>query len=80
MTPQRRQLTIVHMTDLHFGANHRFDPHHAPDGTSASRIGVPKLFQSILKDLGSRSPQDRPTSRERQPGALPLIMSERSSL
>jgi predicted phosphodiesterase len=58
MNSQRRQLTIVHMTDLHFGENHRFDPDRAPDGTLASRVGVPKLYESILKDLGSRSTQD----------------------
>jgi 3',5'-cyclic AMP phosphodiesterase CpdA len=41
-----RQLTIIHMTDLHFGANHSFNP---PDGGAAANR--PKLADSILNDL-----------------------------
>ena len=59
MAIHRRQLTIIHLTDIHFGKDHRFDPARAPDGSLASRVGVPKLYQSILKDLASRKPEER---------------------
>jgi 3',5'-cyclic AMP phosphodiesterase CpdA len=55
MSVNPRQLTIIHLTDLHFGKNHRFNP----PGLSASRLGIPKLYQSILKDLAARSPEER---------------------
>jgi hypothetical protein len=41
-----RQLTLIHLSDLHFGVNHSFNP---PGG--GDQRGRPTLAESILKDL-----------------------------
>lgn len=45
-----KQLTIVHLTDLHFGARHIFNPPGGGDPT-----GQPHLHESILKDMDEGS-------------------------
>ena len=51
MTTLTRQLIIVHLSDLHFGKHHRFDPIATPKGDAPSRIGYPTLAQKLLEDL-----------------------------
>ncbi|TFF20637.1 hypothetical protein E3C22_00155 [Jiella endophytica] len=48
-----QQLIIVHVSDMHFGEKHRFDPPPGDNGQRGPREGFPKLEESILKDLGS---------------------------
>jgi len=45
-----RQLTIVHLSDLHFGARHRFQPPIPPDGHPAIAKGWPKLLDLLQRD------------------------------
>jgi len=42
---------IVHVSDLHFGEKHRFDPPPGDDGRRGPREGFPHLHGSILNDL-----------------------------
>lgn len=48
-----RQFIIVHVSDLHFGEKHRFDPPAGDDGRRGPREGFPHLHESILNDLGT---------------------------
>jgi 3',5'-cyclic AMP phosphodiesterase CpdA len=45
-----RQLTIAHLSDLHFGAKHRFQPPIPPDGHPATAEGWPKLLDLLQRD------------------------------
>jgi 3',5'-cyclic AMP phosphodiesterase CpdA len=45
-----RQLTLVHLTDLHFGDKHRFEPPVPPDGRPGKGRGWPTLLESLTKD------------------------------
>lgn len=46
-----RQLTVLHLTDLHFGDQHAFLPPMSPAGTLAAAQGIPTLAQSVLADV-----------------------------
>lgn len=48
------QLAIVHLSDVHFGKPHRFQPEITPSGDRASPDGIPTLAESVLKDARSR--------------------------
>lgn len=48
------QLTIVHLSDLHFGKPHRFQAEVTPSGDRGSGLGIPRLVDSILTDLARR--------------------------
>jgi 3',5'-cyclic AMP phosphodiesterase CpdA len=54
-----RQLTIIHLTDLHFGPNHAFQPPLPTDGHPAVTKGWPTLLQSLTKDWATGSFSDR---------------------
>ncbi|MFO1157237.1 MAG: metallophosphoesterase [Reyranellaceae bacterium] len=45
-----RQLTLIHLTDLHFGPRHAFKPPVPPDGHPAVARGWPKLLESLTRD------------------------------
>jgi 3',5'-cyclic AMP phosphodiesterase CpdA len=45
------QLQIVHLSDLHFGEKHRFDPPRTPTGDRPSRTGHPTLVEKLSEDL-----------------------------
>jgi 3',5'-cyclic AMP phosphodiesterase CpdA len=45
-----RQLTLVHLTDIHFGPKHAFQPPLPPDGHPAVARGWPTLLQSLTSD------------------------------
>lgn len=47
------QFTIIHLSDIHFGPGHRFDPPRSPLGDCLPRRGEPTLAESILKDLNN---------------------------
>jgi 3',5'-cyclic AMP phosphodiesterase CpdA len=47
------QARIVHLSDLHFGATHRFTPPPTPAGPPGSARGFPSLASSVAKDLAS---------------------------
>ena len=56
-----RQLSIVHLTDLHFGERHAFQPPLPPDGHPAVARGWPTLLQSLSKDWTTGTFADRGT-------------------
>jgi hypothetical protein len=50
-----KQLVIIHLSDLHFGRTHRFNPPKAPSGDIPAREGYPTLLEKLSEDL-SRLP------------------------
>lgn len=54
-----RQLSIVHLSDLHFGPKHAFQPPLPPDGHPAVAKGWPTLLQCLSKDWTFGSFADR---------------------
>ncbi len=46
-----RHLRILHLTDLHFGPKHRFNPPKTADGTFAATAGTVSLLESVRSDL-----------------------------
>jgi 3',5'-cyclic AMP phosphodiesterase CpdA len=54
-----RQLTIAHLSDLHFGPRHRFQPPIPPDGHAAVAKGWPKLLQLLERDWWGGTFADR---------------------
>ena len=59
MHEETRQLMIIHLSDVHFGHRHRFDPPPAPQGGIPGRAGYPTLLQKLREDLAI-SPVDVP--------------------
>lgn len=47
-----RQLIIIHVSDLHFGEDHKFMPDPIASGATPKE-SVPSLVDSLLKDLGT---------------------------
>jgi len=54
-----RQLEIVHLSDIHFGKGHRFQPEEGPS-SSGKNAGYPSLFQSLEQELETIT-HDTPT-------------------
>ena len=50
-TSTSNQLTVLHLSDLHFGRDHRFSPSTTPAGDKASSKGITRLSQSLKSDL-----------------------------
>lgn len=50
-TDTTRQIEIIHLSDLHFGSHHRFDPPQTPAGDFPKRVGYPKLIDKLKEDL-----------------------------
>ena len=46
-----RHLRILHLTDLHFGPKHRFNPPKTADGSFAAAAGTISLVDSVRADL-----------------------------
>ena len=51
-----RQLEIIHLSDLHFGNSHRFDPPRTPAGDVPKRTGYPRLLDKLQEDLTDSDP------------------------
>jgi 3',5'-cyclic AMP phosphodiesterase CpdA len=56
-----RQLTLIHLTDIHFGPKHSFKPPLPPDGHPAVARGWPTLLDSLTKDWMTGTFADRGT-------------------
>jgi 3',5'-cyclic AMP phosphodiesterase CpdA len=54
-----RQLTLIHLTDIHFGPKHAFQPPLPPDGHPAVARGWPTLLKSLSDDWTSGTFADR---------------------
>src|SRR5437588_28518 len=46
-----RYVELIHLSDLHFGAGHRFSPEPTPDGAAAAEPDFPTLGDLITRDL-----------------------------
>lgn len=46
---------IIHISDIHFGEKHIFNPPKTPGGETANESGYPTLFDSIKKDLAANN-------------------------
>lgn len=53
-------LQIIHLSDIHFGAGHRFDPAATPSGDQPRRTGYPTLAESLLNDWTTCFAEDEP--------------------
>lgn len=51
-----KQLSILHISDLHFGRHHRFVPRATPDSDIPRRRGMPNLLESIRADFDNWYP------------------------
>jgi 3',5'-cyclic AMP phosphodiesterase CpdA len=51
-----RQAVLIHISDVHFGSKHTFDPPQAVGGGSAPAAGRPSLLELLLKDLDRPDP------------------------
>jgi 3',5'-cyclic AMP phosphodiesterase CpdA len=51
-----RQLQVIHLSDMHFGAFHQFEPEIGPDGKPLKGDGVRTLAQKLLEDLETQLP------------------------
>lgn len=49
--PRLPQLRVVHASDIHFGASHRFQPPVTPSNNRPPSRGYPELSAAILADL-----------------------------
>src|SRR5215470_11354401 len=47
---------IIHLSDLHFGDDHCFDPERTPAGDRPSRAGWPELAEMLERDLTGDDP------------------------
>ncbi|WLB55849.1 metallophosphoesterase family protein [Bradyrhizobium japonicum] len=56
MPPETRQLTIVHLSDVHFGNKHLFMPKKAVGPGRLPRQGHPELIDTLIKDLKGNDP------------------------
>jgi hypothetical protein len=51
-----RQLVIVHLTDIHFGEKHRFNPPRSASGDRPYEAGYPTLLEKLRSDLNREDP------------------------
>jgi 3',5'-cyclic AMP phosphodiesterase CpdA len=50
-TNQTKQINIVHLSDIHFGQYHRFQPRISARGDRLPKRGMPSLAENLLADL-----------------------------
>ena len=46
-----RQIEIIHLSDIHFGEDHRFIPPLTSEGDRAAGAGIPKLLEKLQEDF-----------------------------
>ena len=46
-----RQLQIIHLSDIHFGDNHIFNPESAPGGDIPPKDRYPTMYEKLREDL-----------------------------
>ena len=51
-----RQLTVLHLSDLHFGKGHRFQAERAPSGGLPRAAGIPTLAEKLREDISEGLP------------------------
>jgi 3',5'-cyclic AMP phosphodiesterase CpdA len=73
--PKWRQLTIVHLTDLHFGNRHAFGPPIGPDGAPAAQRGRPTLAEALLRDIASTNPAPNSSTATTAESAARVVLA-----
>ena len=48
---------IIHLSDLHFGDKHRFNPPKTPSGDRPARTGYPTALEKLTEDLNLEDPK-----------------------
>lgn len=71
-----KQLRIIHLSDLHFGSQHRFKP----EDPTHPRAGYPDLFTSITTDLNSFAFDDPTWASTSDPTQSPLLIAATGDL
>lgn len=66
-----RQLRILHLSDLHFGDQHRC----VPDDPTHPRAGYPSVIDLVSEDLKSEAFRDSPWTDPDPEGPTPLIVA-----
>lgn len=56
---QTRQLEIIHLSDIHFGKNHRFIPSITPSGDLPEDSSYPTLSSKLIEDLKEIDPDSK---------------------
>src|SRR5215475_4309645 len=56
MSQATRQLSIIHLSDVHFGDKHIFTPKKAVGAGRLPGQGHPELIDTLIKDLNSSDP------------------------
>jgi 3',5'-cyclic AMP phosphodiesterase CpdA len=51
-----RQAILIHISDIHFGNQHRFNPDRTPGGDVPARRGYPTLLEKLREDLNAPDP------------------------
>ena len=51
-----RQLAIIHLSDVHFGAKHRFEPSRTAAGDKPDERDYPSLLDKLQEDLAEEAP------------------------
>jgi 3',5'-cyclic AMP phosphodiesterase CpdA len=52
-----KQAVIIHLSDLHFGKHHRFNPPPTTAGDIPVRVGYPTLLEKLAQDLDQADPK-----------------------
>ena len=51
------QVIIIHLSDIHFGRQHRFNPSDTPNGDKPFEKDFPTLIQKLQEDLSTKDPR-----------------------
>jgi 3',5'-cyclic AMP phosphodiesterase CpdA len=60
MRHELKQIAIIHLSDVHFGDHHRFQPPASPDGGLPAHQGYPSLLETLRKDWEAGENEDCP--------------------
>jgi len=59
MNTDATYVEIIHLSDLHYGDGHVFDPEKTPDGRAPAKLGMPTLADKLIEDL--TNPNEEPS-------------------
>jgi 3',5'-cyclic AMP phosphodiesterase CpdA len=52
-----RQVVLIHLSDIHFGSKHRFNPPTSPSGDVPKEYEYPTLLEKLREDLDHQDPE-----------------------
>jgi 3',5'-cyclic AMP phosphodiesterase CpdA len=62
MNTDAKYVEIIHVSDLHYGEGHIFNPGKTADGRTAAGLGMPTLADKLIEDLAN--PSEEPSRPE----------------